>query len=127
MDWVRRDRLMLAGWGLGQVYVSRDAGGTVTPLGTAPAEPARSSRADPAFVYIGFVDDRRGFAGTCQHGMWSTRDGGKTWQLEASPNHGVSTIWTCPTGGTIAASDFDHAVGMYHGGLLARRLVFPGG
>lgn len=67
------------------------------------------------------MDDRRGFATTCKAGMWSTRDGGRTWDLEPSPNHGdIYTHPVCSPDG-IAAATFDHAVAWFHSGLLARR------
>lgn len=121
-DWVAPDWLAASSARHGSVYVSRDGGRRFGRVGAVRMLPpgASDDGTHPPAVQVDYVDKRVAYANACQAGMWRTTNGGETWEMEPSPNHGdVFTAPFCSYNG-IAASDAQRAVSVYPGGLLTR-------
>lgn len=122
VDWVEPDRIVTASQRHGTVFVSRDGGRRFGRVGAVRLYPAamNDDGTNPPGVQVDFVNGQVGFANACHSGMWRTENGGETWDIEPSPNHGnIFVDPTCSAHG-IAAADEAHAVSIYKGGLLTR-------
>ena len=118
VDYAAPDRLFVAGWRSGSIYVSRDHGRLFGRVGVVAD--SVSDDTHPPQAHIDFVSREVGFAISCLNGLWRTVDGGETWTQEQAPNEG--DCYATPFGAydEVAAAGQERAVATWYGGVLTR-------